>query len=282
MAKVYEALRRAGQNRGSRLAGPPAPEPVPSLEPSLERPAVCEPGPLRRELPDTDDEPSRAGPGALTTDKRRIALLEPESFVAEQFRVLRSRLDSLAGESPLKTLVVTSARSGEGKSSVATNLALVLAMGVARKVILIDCDMRRPAVLRSLGLDPDVGLAEVLLERARPEQATRTLEGTSLEVLGVRMQPPNPSELLACPRMRELLVELREDHDWVILDTPATLGLSDSKIVGELCDGYLMVVRAGETLRADVEAAIDVLGPRSVVGLVLNGAQMGRERYAYS
>ena len=67
-----------------------------------------------------------------------------------------------------------------------------------------------------------------------------------------------------------------------ILDTPATLGLSDSKIVGELCDGYLMVVRAGETPRADVEAAIEVLDPRAVVGLVLNGAQMGRERYAYS
>jgi Mrp family chromosome partitioning ATPase len=92
------------------------------------------------------------------------------------------------------------------------------------------------------------------------------------------MQPPNPAELLACPRMRDLLAELREDHDWVILDTPASLGLPDAKIVGELCDGYLVVVRAHETPRADVEALLELLDPRRVVGLVLNGAEMGRER----
>jgi capsular exopolysaccharide synthesis family protein len=244
-------------------------------------PEVREPVPLRLELPDTNAAASRARPGDAATDKRRIALLEPESFVAEQFRVLRTRLDSLAGESPLKTIAVTSARSGEGKSSVAINLALVIAMGVARKVVLIDCDMRRPVVYQSLGLDPDVGLAEILLDRASSEQAILEVEGTRLEVLGVHMQPPNPSELLACPRMRELLAELREDHDWVILDTPATLGLPDSKIVGELCDGYLMVVRAGETPRADVEAALEVLDPRSVIGLVLNGAEMTSDLYAY-
>jgi capsular exopolysaccharide synthesis family protein len=300
MAKIYEALRRAERERESApLAAPlsapvsapvplpPAP-PAPPETPSAPTPPEASPAPDPGPPP---FEPSERGgevhcarlvaKSVASTDKRCIALLEPESFVAEQFRVLRTRLDSLAADAPLEALAITSALSGEGKSHVAINLALVIAMGVARKVVLVDCDMRRPVVHRSLGFEPDVGLAEILLDRARPQQAILPIDGTSLEVLGVRMQPPNPSELLAGPRMRDLVAELREEYDWVILDTPPTLGLPDSKIVGELCDGYLVVVRAGETPRADVEAALEALDPRCVVGLVLNRAQMRSERYAY-
>jgi capsular exopolysaccharide synthesis family protein len=275
MAKVYEALRRA-ERAPAAVPSPPAPsQPEPQLEPG--------PAPdLRLHEPSQRDEESSRAPLAIaSTDKRCIALLEPESFVAEQFRVLRTRLDSLAAERPLEVLAITSAVSGEGKSHVAINLALVIAMGVARKVVLVDCDMRRPVVNRSLGLVPDVGLAEILLDRARPDQAIRAIEGTSLEVLGVQLQPPNPSELLAGSRMRELVATLGQEYDWVILDTPPTLGLPDSKIVSELCDAVLMVVQAGETPRAEVEAALDALDPGRVVGLVLNRVPMGSERYSY-
>ena len=304
MAKIYEALRRAERERESAPLSaplsapvsapvplppaPPAPPETPSAPTPPEASPAPDPGPSPFEPSERGGEVHRARPrtrpgakSVASTDKRRIALLEPESFVAEQFRVLRTRLDSLAADAPLEVLAITSALSGEGKSHVAINLALVIAMGVARKVVLVDCDMRRPVVHRSLGFEPDVGLAEILLDRARPEQAILPVDGTSLEVLGVRMQPPNPSELLAGPRMRDLVAELREEYDWVILDTPPTLGLPDSKIVGELCDGYLVVVRAGETPRADVEAALEALDPRCVVGLVLNRAQMRSERYAY-
>jgi capsular exopolysaccharide synthesis family protein len=275
MAKVYEALRRA--EREPEPTAAPALEPLPPpREPLSPSPS---PAPIPPEPPDDGLPRSRqlAGSG----DKRRIALLEPVSFVAEQFRVLRTRLDSLAAERPLEVLAVTSARAGEGKSNVAINLALVIAMGVARRVLLIDCDMRRPVVHRSLGLEPEVGLAEILLGRARREDAILRVDGPGLEVLGVRMRPENPSELLAGPRMQELMAELRREYDWLILDTPSALGVPDSKIVGSLCDGTLMVVRAGETSRADVEAALEVLDRRRVVGLVLNGAEMRHERSAY-
>ena len=176
---------------------------------------------------------------------------------------------------------MTSANAGEGKSNVSINLAVVTAMSLGRKVLLIDCDLRRPMVHRSLGIELEVGLAEILLGSATADEAIVELEGTALDVLGVRLKPENPSELLASGRMRDLVAEMAARYDRVILDTPATLGLPDSKIVSELCDGFLMVVRAGETARGDVEAALEVLDRRSVFGLVLNGAEMGHERYAY-
>jgi len=285
MAKVYEALRRAEEARKRTIARGVAAVPALEWEPS----PVSAPQPesskglgklLRRkataELPRTLSDVS-----AADANRRRIALLEPESFIAEQFRMLRSRLDSLAAESPIRSVAVTSANAGEGKRNVSINLAVVTAMSVGRKVLLIDCDLRRPMVHRSLGVEPERGLAEILLGRASVDEAIVELPGTNLDVLGVRLKPENPSELLASDRMRDLVIEMAERYDRVILDTPATLGLPDSKIVSELCDGFLMVVRAGETARGDVEAALEVLDRRRVLGLVLNGAEMGHERYAY-
>ena len=282
MAKVYEALRRAEEERKRKVEGDVAP--IPAVE--WDTTPLTAPKPkkkgrsLFKQKAPAQKKPVAPG-GSADANKRRIALLEPDSFIAEQFRMLRGRLDSLAAESPINTVAVTSANAGEGKSNVAINLAVVTAMSVGRKVLLIDCDLRRPMVHRSLGIELEVGLAEVLLGSATADEAIVELEGTSLDVLGVRLKPENPSELLASARMRDLVAEMAARYDRVILDTPATLGLPDSKIVSELCDGFLMVVRAGETARGDVEAALEVLDRRNVLGLVLNGAEMGHERYAY-
>ena len=285
MAKVYEALRRAEEERKRKIARGAAAVPALEWEPT----PASTPQPesskglgklLRRkttaELPRTLSDVS-----AADANRRRIALLEPESFIAEQFRMLRSRIDSMASETPVNSIAITSANSGEGKSNVSVNLAIVTAMSMGRKVLLIDCDMRRPTVLRSLGVNPQMGLAEVLMGSCSAEEAIIKLEGTSLELLGVRRHPENPSELLASRSMRDLLDDLRGRYDRIILDTPATLGLPDSKIVAGICDGYLMVVRAGDTGREDVEAALEVLDRRHALGLILNGAEMGRDRYAY-
>ncbi len=282
MAKVYEALRRAEAERKRKVEGGVTPVPAVEWDPT----PVTAPKPRKKGLSlfkqKAPTESQLVGAGASAdANKRRIALLEPESFIAEQFRMLRSRLDSLAAESPIRSVAVTSANAGEGKSNVSINLAVVTAMSVGRKVLLIDCDLRRPMVHRSLGVEPERGLAEILLGRASVDEAIVELPGTNLDVLGVRLKPENPSELLASDRMRDLVIEMAERYDRVILDTPATLGLPDSKIVSELCDGFLMVVRAGETPRGDVEAALEVLDRRRVLGLVLNGAEMGHERYAY-
>src|SRR5690606_10798715 len=226
----------------------------------------------------------RSAPAAddvTAVNKRRISLLHPNSFVAEQFRTLRARLDSLAAERPVGVICMTSAMAGEGKTTAAANLAIVSAMSVGRKVLLVDGDLRRPRLQAAFGLRPELGLAEILTGQATLDRAVIKVDGTNLDVLPVRGTPSNPSELLGAERMRSLVEELRRSYDLVIFDTPPVLALPDAKILSELSDGVVLVVRAGETSREDIEAALDIIDRRRVLGLVLNGAEMDERRYGY-
>lgn len=121
----------------------------------------------------------------------------------------------------------------------------------------------------------------MLTDRATLDEAILKLGEVNLDVLAVRSLPENPSELLASDQMRSLIEEISRRYDRTILDTPATLGLPDSKILSEIADGLVMVVRAGTTPREEVQAALDVLDRRRVLGMVLNGADQGHERYGY-
>ncbi len=220
--------------------------------------------------------------GAADINKRRIALLQPDSFVAEQFRALRGRVDALeTAERRIRTLAVTSAVPGEGKTTASINLALVTALSVGRRVLLIDCDLRRPRVHSALGLRPKAGLAEVLNGDVTFEEAVVRAEGADLDVLAVRDRPVNPSELLGSPGMRDLITAVAKRYDRVILDTPAALGLPDAKAVGDQCDGLVMVVRADKTRQEDVQSVIEILGRSRVLGVVLNGTSVDQSRYGY-
>jgi capsular exopolysaccharide synthesis family protein len=212
-------------------------------------------------------------------NKRRIAILQPESYVAEQFRTLRGRIDALAAQQPLRTIAVTSSVGGEGKTTAAVNLALVSAMSVGRRVLLVDCDLRRPKVHQSLGLRVDAGLGELLEGEAALEEAIIELQGSHLEVLPVRSLPPNPSELLASSRMNELVEQLAQSYDRVILDVPAVLGMPDAKTITDLCDGMIFVVKADSTAAEEVTTALEVVDRRRVLGMVLNGEVGGADRY---
>jgi protein-tyrosine kinase len=282
----YEALQKAERDRRHKVAGEKA-APVDALDwdttpqtaPSSEKKA----GLLAR-LRAPKEKRTKLQipiPDANEVNKRRIAILRPESYISEQFRMLRGRIESLAAQRPIRTVGMTSANPGEGKSTAAVNLAVVESMGLGQRVLLVDCDMRRPTVHRSLGLAPDVGLAEVLLDRASFQQAVARADGTNLDALVVRAQPDNPSELLASDRMKTLLEEMIASYDRIILDTPATLGLPDSKIVSEICDGIVVVVRADITPREEVGAVLDILDRSKVLGMILNGADISRESYGY-
>jgi capsular exopolysaccharide synthesis family protein len=281
MGKVYEALQRAEAERGRR--GAPVPGVGAPVAPAAERARMRATTSridrlrnwlLRRgtEL-ETDD--------ANAFNKRRIALLQPDSFVAEQFRTLRARLDALAAERPVRTIAVTSAMPDEGKTTAALNLALVSSMNLDRRVLLVDCDLRRPKLHVALGLRAECGIAEVLAGDGTLDRAILKLEGTALSVLPVRLTPSNPSELLASDRMRTLVEELARGYDQVIFDTPPTLALPDAKTVSELTDGLVFVVRANQTPRDDVAAALDILDRRRVLGIVLNGVETETKRYGY-
>lgn len=281
MGKVYDALQRAEQQRSRSVAEAGAPRV------SLDR--MASPPPTeRKRVPFFNRWLGRraarrpADVGAGDINKRRIALLQPESFVVEQFRTLRARIDSLAAERPIRTIAITSALPGEGKTTAAINLAIVTSMNVERRVLLIDCDLRGTKLHRSLGLQPEMGLAEVLTGQGTLEKAVQIVEGTELEVLPVLQLPPNPSELLASMAMRSLLKDAAARYDLIILDTPPTLSLPDAKTVSELCDGFVFVVRAGVTRQHDVQAALEILDRRRLLGLVLNGADVDTGRVQYS
>jgi len=283
MGKVYDALRRAEEARGQMappgVAAAPAADWAPAAEPARARRQPFWKRWFSRTAALREEDANAA-------NKRRIALIQPDSFVTEQYRTLRARLESLMQQRPLHTLALVSALPGEGKTTAAVNLSVVLEMHLDKRVLLVDCDLRKPKVHRTLGVTPSAGLAEVLQGVSTLEEAVVKVPGPSfktgaLEVLPVHRTPPNPSELLASDRMRALVEELARKYDLVILDTPAALSLPDAKTVSELCDGIVAVVRADVTPEEDVSSMLDLLDRRRVLGLVLNGSQIDQEYYGY-
>jgi capsular exopolysaccharide synthesis family protein len=277
MGKVYDALRRAEEQRSRRLheaadAGHAAT--------GFGTPQRDEATPAHSAFQRLREPISERLEGGDVNNKRRIVMLQPESAIAEQFRSLRARIDALAETRSLRTLAVTSALPEEGKTMAAISLAAVSAMQLGRRVVLVECDLREPAIAAALGLRLDAGLTEVLVDGAPLERAIQRAPGTSLDVLAVRGLPQNPSELLASEAFRHLLDQLASRYERVILDLPPTLGLPDAKTVSGLCDGTVFVVRADTTPQADIESALEVLGRERVLGVVMNGADAPTDQYA--
>ena len=278
MAKVYDALRRAEAERKRRAGDELSPVTPLDVEPAAPARRAARPSLWRRLF--TRRRRERPG-GASDINKRRIAIIQPDSYVAEQFRALRGRIDAVSAERQVKTIVVTSAFPGEGKTTASVNLSAVTALSLGRRVLLIDCDLRQPKVHSALGLQPQSGLAEVLRNESILGEAITKVDGASFDVLPVRSRPPNPSELLGSPEMRKLIEEVSERYDRVILDSPAALGLPDAKAISEFCDGVVLVVRADMTSEQDVQSVLEILDRERVVGLLLNGAKVDQARYGY-
>lgn len=209
--------------------------------------------------------------------------------VRESLRMLRTNLQFMNVDDPPRKIVVTSALPGEGKSTVAANLAAALADS-GQHVVLIDGDLRRPTVAESMGVEGSVGLTDVLAGRVEITQALHRVDGMSnLLVLAAGTLPPNPSELLGSERMRALLTDLA-DHATVIVDAPPLLAVTDGAVLTRQADGALIVVTAGRTSYDVVDKAVDVLEKihGHVLGVVLNkvpltgGAYGGAYTYGYA
>jgi capsular exopolysaccharide synthesis family protein len=282
MGKVYDALRKAEEQRSRRLqeAAETAPPPLDFVAPARrdeEPPRMAAAAPVFERLRESA-APASHDSGDVH-NKRRIVLLQPESAIAEQYRSLRARIDALASTRPLRTIAVTSALPGEGKTTAAISLAAVSAMQLGSKVVLVECDLREPTIGASLGLRLDAGLSEVLTDGASLDDAIQRAPGSQLDVLAVRGVPQNPSGLLASERMRTLLETLAHRYQRVILDLPPTLGLPDAKTVSGLCDGAVFVVRADATPQPEIETALEVLGRERVIGVVMNAADVTPQSY---
>lgn len=211
---------------------------------------------------------------------------DPRGLRAEGFRKLRTNLRFINVDQPPRTIVVSSPLKGDGKSNVALNLAFSLAEDGAR-VILVDADLRCPSIASCLGLIEDAGLTSVLSGQAGVTDVLQRAERRSaIDVLTSGPVPPNPSELLGTQRMQLLLQELSAGADYVIIDSPPLLPVTDAAVIAANADGVVLVVRAGRTKRDELASAVKSLGvvPGSMLGVILNMVttrKNGRYHYYY-
>lgn len=217
-------------------------------------------------------------------DQVLITLTEPKSPVAEAYRTLRTNIQFSSVDRPIRTLLITSTGPGEGKSTTAANLAVVLAQ-TGQRVVLVDADLRRPRLHRMFGLPNAVGLTTTLLTGADPflDGYLQAAPAENLWVLTSGPLPPNPSELLGSRRMESLVQRLLEEADIVIFDSPPCLAVTDAAVLARQLDGVLLVIDAGETHRPLARRAVEELstvGGRTI-GVVLNKLSTGRSGYYY-
>ncbi|MCU1279012.1 MAG: ywqD [bacterium] len=200
---------------------------------------------------------------------RVVTLAQPNHPAAEQYRVLRYRLECLA-KAGIKALAFTSPQSGEGKTTTAVNAALALGKGGRNRVVLVDADLRRPGVASMLGLRANRGLADIVAGQASIDDCLWRFGADELYVLPAGNVPDDLSGVLYDPRMGDVLAALKQRFDFVVVDTPPVLPLADVPTLCRDLDGAIMVVRANHTPKELVNAAIDALYGVTVHGLVLN------------
>lgn len=213
--------------------------------------------------------------------------LDPRGPHAEAYRALRTNIQFVNAGRAARVVSVTSAMPGEGKTTTTANLAIAFAETGAR-VAVIDADLRRPHLAPTFGLEGAAGLSDVLIGRADLDDVAQPWGGLTLDVVPAGQIPPNASELLGSVRMQALLEELRERYDYVLLDAPPVLPVTDAAVLSRITDGTLVAAASGRTLKArlsDAVECLDQIGSR-VIGVVLTmhprgGSGAYDEAYAY-
>jgi capsular exopolysaccharide synthesis family protein len=207
----------------------------------------------------------------------------PHDF-GEAFRSLRTSLVFTSGSESTRIIAVTSSQPLEGKTTTACNLALALALGGSR-VLLIDADMRRPGLHKTIGLPNEVGLSHLLVGQSRVRDAVQRSTEPNLFVITAGRTPPNPSELLASERMNHFIANLAKGpFDWVVIDTPPVLAVTDAVIIAQKVAGVVFVIGSEMTRRVHAERALETLqsGRARGIGVVLNRVDFDRNKYYYS
>jgi non-specific protein-tyrosine kinase len=215
----------------------------------------------------------------IDNDPQLIVASDPRSATAEAFRTLRTNLQFKSLDNPLRTIMVTSSASEEGKSTVVANLAVSLAQTGAA-VIAVDCDLRHPSLHRLFGLPNERGLTSMMLSQdGHVRDYLQRSEVGSLDVLTSGPQPPNPAELLGSKRMENLVRELRDAADYVIFDTPPVLAVTDAAVLATKVDGTILVLSAGRARRDAAKKAKRTLEELSArfIGVVVNNVKADRE-----
>ncbi len=223
---------------------------------------------------------------SVASSKEAVELVtqaRPQSQMAESYRALRTSLLLSSIGAPPKVILVTSALPQEGKTTTSINTSIVLAQKGVR-VLLIDADLRRPGVHKTLGMGPRSGLSNVLTGSATLQQTiTRSPLLPNLFVLPAGTPPPNPAELLASANMANLITELRDQFDHIVVDTPPTLSVTDAVVLATRADSVILVIRSGQTTKGALRRSRDILMQvnAKVTGILLNAVDLSSPDYYY-
>lgn len=206
---------------------------------------------------------------------------QPKSVVSEAYRGLKTNIQYSAVDKKYKTIVVSSANPGDGKSTTAGNLALTLAEGEA-KVLLVDCDMRKPSVHKNFKISNTYGLSDVLVQNKKVMDIAH-MYNNNLCILTSGKLPPNPAEMLASNMMAAFLEEMKNHFDYIVLDTPPVQIVADAQILSTKVDGVLLVVRANFTKKDEVKNAVSALKKvnANIIGTVLHAVETSKNKYYY-
>lgn len=209
-----------------------------------------------------------------------ISVLNPHSVIAEQFRTIRTNIEFTSIQTRLKSILVTSSLPKEGKSFTAANLAAVFAQQ-KKRVLLMDADLRKPAIHEYFDLSPHTGLTNVLLNNCSLEEAILPTPIEHLELLPSGTIPPNPAELLSSSVMKQLFYEIEQQYDMVIVDSTPLLPVADAKILANRTDGSILVVLSGKTKIAAVKKSKEVLEGTTgkLLGAMLNCKKVKKGRH---
>ena len=201
---------------------------------------------------------------------------------AEAYRVIRTNIQFAQAGKELKTIVLTSCTPNEGKTTTIANLAVVLTQA-GKSVLLMDCDMRNPTVHKNFNLSNKVGLSSCISMGTAVAEAVQATGIEGLDALTAGVIPPNPSELLGSERMQNILQRAKEEYDYVLIDTPPVLPVTDSLVLGSMVDGLILVIDSGEV---KVEMAREVKNQlvhagANILGVVLNKVRSEHHGYGY-
>nr|WP_234943573.1 CpsD/CapB family tyrosine-protein kinase [Priestia megaterium] len=211
-----------------------------------------------------------------------ISLTNSKSSIAEQFRTVRTSIQFSSVDTDLHSVVVTSPNPGEGKSTIAANLAVVFAQQ-GKRVLLIDSDLRKPTVHYTFHIENHIGLTNILTRQATLEKAVKTTTQENLWVLTSGPIPPNPSELLGSKGMNALLEKAKDEFDLIILDSPPVLVVTDAQVLSNLTDGTVLVISSENTRIDSARKTKELLegAKAKILGVVLNNKKEQDHPYYY-
>ena len=219
-----------------------------------------------------------------TNIKNIISYSQPKSVIAEEFRSIRTNIQYSNLDKKIKTIVVTSTTKDEGKTTIATNLAVNFSKIENKRVLIIDCDLRNPSVYKEFGISNSNGLTDLLVEEKDLSNYIKETKINNLHILTAGSIPPNPSEMLSSNRMKVFMEKVREEYDYVFIDTPPIGMVTDAGILSAFLDGTIIVVKSDLVDIKDLQESKKKLVSvnANILGVILNGNKVKKDDYYYS